>query len=145
MGIVTKRSGGNVDVLLVAGPSRFRDGLKTIMQGLTWVERVGVVASWTAVFDYIQLYQPAIVVFDVVELTPMGRDDMNRLRSWCQNAKSIVIIDRAQQRELAQAVAADAILLRGFSTELLYQTMRTVVVTYDATVPVTGPLNPQRL
>jgi hypothetical protein len=36
-------------------------------------------------------------------------------------------------------------LLRGFTTELLYQTMRTLIVAYDPAVPVTGSLNAQRL
>lgn len=137
---VIKRSDSCVDVLIVALPSRFRDGLKTIVQALTWVERVGVAPGWTAVYDYVQRYQPAIVIFDVTDLNLRTAEDANRLCLACQSAKSIAIIDRAQQREVAQAVGANAILLRGFTTELLYHTMRTLVVAYDPAVPVTGPL-----
>jgi DNA-binding NarL/FixJ family response regulator len=137
---VMRRSDSSVDVLIVALPSRFRDGLKTIVQALTWVERVGVVPGWTAVFDYVQHYQPAIVIFDVADLNLLTAEDANCLCQAYQQAKSIAIIDRAQQREVAHAVGANAILLRGFTTELLYHTMRTLVVAYDPAVPVTGPL-----
>jgi DNA-binding NarL/FixJ family response regulator len=144
MGNKVKPAGGVVDVLIVAQPSRFRDGLKAIVQALTWVERVGTVEQWTAVSEYVQLYQPAIVIFDMNDLDPITWMEAGFLRASCQKTKCISIIDRAQQRSLAQAMGTDAILLRGFSTELLYSTMRTLIVAYDPAVPVTGPLGQLR-
>ncbi|MBE2220100.1 MAG: hypothetical protein IAF02_01085 [Anaerolineae bacterium] len=140
MGTKVKSGGGVVDVLIVAQPSRFRDGLKAIVQALAWVGKAGTVEQWTAVSDYVLRYQPAIVIFDINDLAPITWVEAGYLRSACQNTKCIAIIDRAQQRSMAQAMETDAILLRGFSTELLYDTMRTLIVAYDPAVPVTGPL-----
>lgn len=145
MGIKVKPGGGVVDVLIVAQPSRFRDGLKSIVQALSWVEQVGTVEQWTAVSDYVQRYQPAIVIFDINDLDTATWIEASTLRLSCQKSKCIMIIDRAQQRSVAKAMGAEAILLRGFSTDLLYNTIRTLIVAYDPEVPVTGPLGQLRL
>jgi DNA-binding NarL/FixJ family response regulator len=137
-------SGGVVDVLIVAQPNRFRDGLKAIVQALTWVEKVGQVSDWTAVPDYVQRYHPALVIYDVSGLDTLTWVESATLRASCKKTKCIAIIDRAQQRSMAQAMGIDAILLRGFTTELLYSTMRTLIVAYDPAVPVTGPLGQLR-
>ncbi len=144
MGTKVKSGGRAIDVLIVAQPSRFQDGLKVIIQALDWVERIDTVTQWTAVSDYIQRYQPALVIYDVHDLGAMTWVEAGSLRLSCEKTKCIAIIDRAQQRELTQALGADAILLRGFTTELLYSTMRTLIVAYDPAVPVTGPLSQLR-
>jgi len=141
MGIKVNLESGDVDVLVVALPSRLRDGLTAVIQALSWVGRVGAVAQRTAVSDYVQRYRPALVIFDVNDLELMTQVEAKILRASCQKTKCIVIIDRAQQRSMAQVMGAEAILLRGFSTELLYSTMRTLIVAYDPKVPVTGPLS----
>ena len=140
MGNKIKLGSGVVDVLIVAHPSRFRDGLKAVVAALSWVERVGTVGQWTAVSDYVQRYQPAIVIFDVDNLDPVTWVEAEAMRASCNKTKCIAIIDRVQQREVAQTMAADATLLRGFTTDLLYHTIRTMVAVYDPTVPVTGSL-----
>lgn len=140
MGNKAKSNGKLVDVLIVAQPNRFRDGLKSIIQALAWVKRVGTVADWTAVSDYVQCYHPALVIYDIKDLDSMTWLNAKAVRFSYENIKCIAIIDRAQQRSMAKAMATDAILLRGFSTDLLYNTMRPLIVDYDPTVPVTGPL-----
>lgn len=144
MGTKMKSGGGVIDVLIVARPSRFQDGLKAIIQALDWVGNVRAIPQWTAVSDHIQHYQPALVIYDVHDLGTMTLVEVESLQLSYAKMKCIAIIDRAQQRELAQAVGADAILLRGFTTELLYSTMRTLIVAYDPAVPVTGPLSQLR-
>jgi DNA-binding NarL/FixJ family response regulator len=116
-------------VLIVARASRFRDGLKAVVQALSWVEQVDVIAGWTAVSQYLTTYQPALVILDASDLSSASWMDIGFLRTACSPFKCLVMIDRAQQRAVAQAVGADAILLRGFSTELLYQTMETMLRT----------------
>jgi DNA-binding NarL/FixJ family response regulator len=140
MGNKVKQGDGVVDVLVVARPSRFRDGLKAVIQALSWVERVGMVDSWAGIPEYLRRFHPAIVLFDIDELDPITWVEAEKLRSACQHTKCIAIIDRAQQRDVAHAMGVDATLLRGFSTDLLYHTLRTMVVAYDPKVPVTGPL-----
>jgi DNA-binding NarL/FixJ family response regulator len=144
MGTKAKSNGKLVDVLIVAQPNRFRDGLKSIVQALTWVERVGTVANWTAVSDYVYRYHPAFIIYDIKDLDSIIWREARTVRISFEKIKCIGIIDRAQQRSLAQAMDTDAILLRGFSTDLLYSTMRTLIVDYDPTVPVTGPLGQLR-
>ena len=141
MGTKVKSGGGAIDVLIIARPSRFQDGLKVIIQALDWVRQTGLMTEWTAVPDYIQRYQPALVIYDVNDLGSMTWVEAKSLSLSCEKTKCIAIIDRAQQRELADVLGADAILLRGFTTELLYSTMRTLVVAYDPAVPVTRPLS----
>jgi DNA-binding NarL/FixJ family response regulator len=140
----TKSSGGVVDVLIVAQPSRFRDGLKAIIEALAWVERVGTLEEWRVIPEYVQQYHPAIVIFDMSDLDAITWGETGSLRESCQRTKCVAIIDRAQQRSMAQAMKMDAILLRGFSTDFLYDTMRTLIVAYDPAVPVTGPLGQLR-
>jgi DNA-binding NarL/FixJ family response regulator len=139
-----KPGGGVVDVLIVAQPSRFREGLKTIIQALTWVGKVNTLEHWTAVSNYVLRYHPAFVIFDMSDLDTITWVEAGTLRKSCRKTKCIAVIDRAQQRSKAQAMEADAILLRGFSTDLLYDTMRTLIVAYDPAVPVTGPLGQLR-
>lgn len=135
-----KPDGGIVDILIIAQANRFRDGLKAIVQGLDWVGSVGTVAQWTAVPDYVQYYQPAVVIFDVDDLEPVTAGEAEALKTMCRQIKCLAIIDRAHQHDIAQAMGADVILLRGFTTETLYHTLHTLVVAYDAAVPVTKPL-----
>jgi DNA-binding NarL/FixJ family response regulator len=114
-------------VLIVARASRFRDGLRAVVQALSWVEQVDVAAEWTAVSKYLTTHQPALVILDAADLSSASGVDIGIMRTACSETKCLVMIDRAQQRTVAQAVGADAILLRGFSTELLYQTMETML------------------
>lgn len=144
MGNKVKPSDGVIDVLIVAHPNRFRDGLKAIIQALAWVERVGTVTEWTSVSDYVERFHPALVIYDVTDFDTLTWVEAGSLRLSCEDTKCIAIIDRAQQRSMAQSMGADAILLRGFSTELLYSTMRTLIVAYDPAIPVTGPLGQLR-
>ena len=50
MGTKVKSGGGAIDVLIIARPSRFQDGLKVIIQGLDWVRQTGLVTEWTFFF-----------------------------------------------------------------------------------------------
>lgn len=139
-----KPGGRVVDVLIVAQPSRFRDGLKAIVQALAWVNKVGTVDDWIVVPENINRYHPALVIIDIDDISPVTWVEAEMLRGSFQKTKCIAIIDRAQQRSMAQAVGVNATLLRGFSTDLLYNTMRTLIVAYDPAVPVTGPLGQLR-
>ena len=129
-----------VNVLIIAQASRFRDGLKVIVQALNWVGNVAAFTQETAVYDYVQRYQPALVIFDVDDLGSVTAEEVETIKTTCHNIKCLAIIDRAQQREIAQAMGADVVLLRGFTTELFYHTIRTLVIAHDGTVPVTGSL-----
>ncbi len=65
MGMKVKLESTSVDVLIVALPNRFRDGLTAVIQALSWVGRIGAVAQRMAVSDYVRRYRPALVIFDV--------------------------------------------------------------------------------
>ncbi len=132
-----------VDVLILAQPSRMRDGLKAIVQALGWVKQVDTVEHWFTLSSHLPNNRPVIVIIDLSGLDALSLSKLMEMRKACRNAKCIAIIDRAHQRSDAQTLGADAILLRGFSTELLYSTMRTLMAPFDPNVALNGPLSIQ--
>jgi len=112
-------------VLVIARQSRLRDGLQAVLRAAPWVDDVVCAEGQTAVtlLGFPEMPMPALTILDIEAL----RDaTLREWPGWCTRAgqtQLIVLVGTAQQRPQADALGAEAILLKGFSTETLYQTM----------------------
>ncbi|MCB8982277.1 MAG: response regulator transcription factor [Ardenticatenaceae bacterium] len=116
-----------VTVLVIARQGRLRDGLQAILQASPWVDEVVCQQPQTAVPFFPLLENPTLIVLDIDVLQTFPQSERHGWRAAAGDPRLIVLVNTAQQRHQALELVADAILLKGFSTETLYRTLEAVL------------------
>lgn len=119
-------TGHKIAVLISAEPGLLRDSIYTILQSISNLTVVGVVAGERESLDALDQFHPEVVL---VECSPNAQWWLG-LCAICASTmhiKCIAITDTIKTSQLAHENGADGALIKGFSSQDLQQTLRWVV------------------
>jgi DNA-binding NarL/FixJ family response regulator len=117
----------DLSVVIVAPPSRLRDGLQAL------IKAVPQVGSRVQTEDSLSLQQasandqPSLVVLDAGLPDEGAWTALRDIRACWPRTRCIVLADSDQQRRKAAARGADAVLVRGFTGTMLVETIAEIL------------------
>lgn len=105
--------------LIVAKPTRFRDGLRALLRAMPQIEVVVQADNFSAALRIVAERAPAFILLDSSLLSDqveiIRQTKIHSPRTYC-----IVLADNVKQQQLAWANGADEVLLAGFSAPKLF-------------------------
>lgn len=108
-------------VLIVARPGRLRDAWRALLMAAPYIREVYQADDATSAFVLVERHRPHLVLLD----SELGNGEpwilLSRIKAAHPTCGSVVLVCNSQQRLQAEAAGADAILVRGFSAERLFQ------------------------
>lgn len=107
--------------LIVARPSRLRDGLETLIAAAQQIDVVTVVDGGPPLSQVIADTQPALVILDTAIFGGECQFAVSTVKAVHADTKCIVLADSLNQLRRARKTSADAVLLKGFSGTRLYR------------------------
>jgi DNA-binding NarL/FixJ family response regulator len=120
----------HTSALIVAEPGRFRDSLRALLGATPQIGAVSQADDAVSALRIIAEDHSALMFLD--SSLPGNEVDavMQRLRAECPQVRCIVLADNARQQQEAKVAGADAVLLKGFSTGELFQTVERLLKQY---------------
>jgi DNA-binding NarL/FixJ family response regulator len=107
----------------VAKPGRLRDALYTLLKATSQPEIITQVDEGPAVLKMILEYNPGLVVFDSYLPDKEVSAMLGRIKAIQSQIRCIVLVNTIEQQQAAKSAGADAVLLKGFSTKNLLDTV----------------------
>ena len=118
-------------LLLVARPSRMREGLQALLRTIPDIKIVGQADSESQALTLISQQQPALVLLDsslvLKEILPV----FVLVKSKYPRTRCIVLVENLQQQSAAREAGADASIITGFSVEVLHATIDQVLMSIN--------------
>lgn len=110
-------------VLVAAKPSRIRDSLHVLLKTMRGITIVGPADDGASALRMVSEHHPALVLLD----TNLPGEDaltvLKRIKANGSRSRWLVLSDTFGQQREARSAGADAALVKGFSTEKLFQTV----------------------
>ncbi|KAA3644199.1 MAG: DNA-binding response regulator [Chloroflexi bacterium] len=116
-------SSNKVRVLITDDQSAARQGLKALLARIQDIEVVGEATNGQEAVDLAAVYQPDVVLMDIKMPKMDGLEATQRIKSKCPAVNVVILTLHSKYRQQALAAGADAFLLKGGNTELLWNTM----------------------
>ena len=110
-------------VLIIGPAGRLRDSLRTILHTFPGIGEVFAADDFKSGYKQAAKNHPSIVIIDADNSLEDECVLLKQLLSRHDHARCLLIANTIRQAARARRVGADAILLRGFSTESLYLTL----------------------
>ena len=107
-------------VLIIGPAGRLRDGLCTILHTFPGMGEIAVADDFKSGNEQAAKNHPSIVIVDADDSLEDEYVLLKQLLSRYDHARCLLIANTMRQGDRARQVGADAILLRGFSTNTLY-------------------------
>ena len=123
----------SVKVLIVAPASRFRGALRSILRGMPRVGDVGQVDDGPSALKAAAVDPPALVFLDAALPNDEAWAVLGQIKAEWPQARCIVLTEGSQQRTAAEADEADAVLIKGFTTPALAETVARLLSEIDET------------
>ena len=111
-------------------------GLRTILRTFPAVTDIFVANDFESGYDLAANKRPSAIIIDGNEHLENDCHQLKQLLSRFELGRCVAIANTMKQAVQAQQVGADAVLLQGFSTSTLYQTLISLSV-----IPETGNIN----
>ena len=112
-----------VRVLIADDKRSARQGLKALLARIPEIEVVGEAVNGQEAVDLTAVHQPDVVLMDVQMPMMDGLEATQRIKSQWPKVKIIILTLHSQCRQQALAAGADAFLLKGGTTESLWNTI----------------------
>ena len=107
-------------VLIIGPAGRLRDGLRTILHTFPGIGEIIAAEDFTSGYEQAVKIRPCIVIVDADDSLEDECVLLKQLLSRYDHARCLLIANTMRQAARARRVGADAVLLRGFSTNNLY-------------------------
>lgn len=115
---------GNKSALIIAKPTRMRDGLRTLLRAIPQIELViQADDSLSAIKVVMDEQPPAVILLDSYLLDDDLKTAINEAKIKSPQTRWIVLADNLKQQEVAWANGADEVLLAGFSATKLFNSI----------------------
>jgi DNA-binding response OmpR family regulator len=102
-------------VVIVAEPSRLREGLETMLDSFLTLQTVAVVEERAEALNVIRSMQPDLAILDAQLLNESTVDLVRSIKLESSGIRCIVVTERLAQFQPILEAGADEVLLKGFS------------------------------
>ena len=109
--------------LILAMPGRIRDGWRTLLKASPQIDCVAQADDVPSGLTMTAELRPAVVLLDADLVSDQARTVLRQIKAQWPQAQCIVMISNGEQRWLANANGVDAVLVKGFSTRTLNETI----------------------
>jgi len=114
-------------VMIVAPKGRVRDGLQALLMAMPQVECIDLADDLASALTNTRA--PVLVLLDV----DLQRDGipaaLEAIRSQWPDVRCLILANSVQDQQIAKAAGADDVLLKGFPTARLFESVRGLVAT----------------
>jgi DNA-binding NarL/FixJ family response regulator len=125
--------------LIVAAPSRIRDGLQALLKTMPALDPIDLIDSAAGVPEAVTQTGPDLVLFDA----NLSGDEIwlviRQIKVKIPQTLCIAIVNNMQQKRMAQAAGADQILLAGFPAGELITILETALNKEEGQPGITQP------
>ncbi len=116
-----------VDTLIIASPGRFRDSLSVLLRAGELVSLVGQADNGVSGLKMIDALRPNLVLMDADLPNGDTWDVLEHIKRTWPQVRCLILAHTQQQERDAQTAAADSCLRDGFTTEILFGTLRDLI------------------
>ena len=114
---------GTASALIVAPPGRLRDGLQTIVRAMPGIHAVDRADDGPSALRLITERPSALVFLDTDLVGNMAWTVLSQIKGRWPHTRCIVLVNNGRHRQLINRDGADAVLVKGFSTAALAETI----------------------
>ena len=118
-------------ILIIGDEGRLRDGLRSVLLSFAGIDEVSTVTEFETACELITHNYPSLVILDGGGSVEDKCSIMKRLLLLYGLKPCIVIANTLEQRRHAQSEGADAVLMQGFSTKRLRDTLVALSILTD--------------
>jgi DNA-binding NarL/FixJ family response regulator len=111
-------------VLIIAKPSRMRDGLRALLRTIPYLTLVGQVDDGLSAIKTMTDQHPALVLLGANLLDEDIQTVLAQIKAKWPETRCIVLVDNVQQQWIAKAAGADSALLVGFPASKFVSTIQ---------------------
>ena len=104
----------DASVLLVAKPSRVRDGLRALLRTIPHLRIVGQAEDSPSARALVSEQRPALVLLGANLPNDEVQIVLAQTKAECPETRCIALVDSSQRQWLAEIAGADSVLLTGF-------------------------------
>ena len=112
----------STSVLIVAKPTRMREGLRALLMAMPQLKIIGQVDDGPSAMQMISDHHPALILLD----SNLPEDEawvvLKQVKNG-SNTRCLVLADTVQQQRVARAEGADDVLLTGVPAAKLFTTI----------------------
>jgi CheY-like chemotaxis protein len=123
----------HVSAVIVAGPGRFRDSLRALLTATPQIDTVNQADDAESALKAIAEEHAILMLLD----GSLPGDEVGKvlrgIRVERPQVRCIVLADNARQQREAKVAGADAVLLKGFPTAELFQTVERLLIGEEGT------------
>jgi len=110
-------------VLIVAPPGRLRDGLQALVRAAPQVKCAVWTADSPSTLRMIAEHLPVLVLLDADLPDEEAWTVLGQIKARWPQIPCIALVHNGVQNQMANALSADAVLVKGFSAQTLARTM----------------------
>ena len=107
----------HLSALIVAGSSALQDGLLALVSAIPQIKVVGEAADAALAIRTVSEHCPDLVLLDTCLPDREAWRALECIKSGCPRTRCIVVADDVEQRREAEALGADAVLVKGTPPE----------------------------
>jgi DNA-binding NarL/FixJ family response regulator len=122
-------------LLIVARAGTWRDSLITLLRTMPGVCVLDPLVDCSALLQAVPERQPAVVLADINVLDDPPSTLLRELRTYRPSSRCLLFVESYRRKEEARDSGADAVLLKGFSTPELFDTVRDLLTLTDRSSP----------
>ena len=111
-------------VLIIAKPSRMRDGLRALLRTIPYLTLVGQVDDGLSAIKTMTDQHPTLVLLGANLLDEDIQTVLAQIKARWPETRCIVLVDNVQQQWIAKAAGADSALLVGFPAAKFISTIQ---------------------
>ena len=119
-------------ILIVAKPTRIRDGLRTLLRANPLIDDVVQADNAAAALQIVKDRPPAFILLDTSLVDDQVELIINQAKIKSAKIRCIVLADNARRQQLAWSNGADEVLLAGFSAANLFTAIEKLLIHYPS-------------
>jgi len=113
----------SINILIIGDEGRLRDSLRTILLSFLEVDEVSAVTNIDKAQKVIAQNSISLVIIDSSDLLEDKCQALKQIFNQYGSIPCVVIANSMEQRHYSQNIGADAVLIQGFSTDQIHETL----------------------
>jgi DNA-binding NarL/FixJ family response regulator len=114
-------------VLIVAPKGRVRAGLQALLMAMPQVDSIDLADDIPSALSSERV--PVLVLLDLEGHRDSIADALEAIRAQWPDVRCLVLANSVQDQQIAKSVGADDVLLKGFPTARLFESVRGLIAT----------------